>query len=155
PVAQKATIFRLRPSIQPRSRKPVRKESKYGDGVPAWPSPSQATYRIGPEPCPRAVSGQVAATLPNRAMNSRQRMVPPSEQRFQKSQTIRLRPVPKTGRNERSLAKVPCPLWVKSRHVRCKESCPLYPQKRTCALQLGMSALKDERFLIKIKNRSH
>src|SRR5262245_63618841 len=24
-----------------------------------------------------------------------------------------------------------CPLWVKSRHVRRKTSCPLYPRKRT------------------------
>ena len=24
-----------------------------------------------------------------------------------------------------------CPLWVKSRHVQRKTSCPLYPQKRT------------------------
>src|SRR5262245_36400851 len=22
----------------------------------------------------------------------------------------------------------PCPLWVKSRHMRCKKRCPLYPQ---------------------------
>ena len=28
----------------------------------------------------------------------------------------------------------PCPLWVKSRHVQRKRSCPLYPQKRTCAV---------------------
>jgi hypothetical protein len=35
----------------------------------------------------------------------------------------------------------PCPLWVRSRHVHCKQSCPLYPQKQTCAVQLGMSAL--------------
>ena len=34
-----------------------------------------------------------------------------------------------------------CPLWVISRHVRRNKSCPLYPQKRTCAVQLGMSAL--------------
>src|SRR5262249_49494131 len=34
-----------------------------------------------------------------------------------------------------------CPLWVKSRHVQCKTACPLWPQKRTCAVQLGMSAL--------------
>jgi enoyl-CoA hydratase/carnithine racemase len=33
-----------------------------------------------------------------------------------------------------------CPLWVKSRHLRRKKSCPLYPRKRTCAVQLGMSA---------------
>ena len=24
-----------------------------------------------------------------------------------------------------------CPLWVKSRHSRCKKPCPLYPRKRT------------------------
>jgi len=33
------------------------------------------------------------------------------------------------------------PLWVKSRHLQCTPSCPLYPQKRTCAVQLAMSAL--------------
>ena len=32
-----------------------------------------------------------------------------------------------------------CPLWVKSR--RRKKRCPLYPQKRTCAVQKQMSAL--------------
>src|SRR5262245_36777298 len=34
-----------------------------------------------------------------------------------------------------------CPLWVKSRLMQCNMSCPLYPRKRTCAVQLGMSAL--------------
>ena len=35
-----------------------------------------------------------------------------------------------------------CPLWVISGHVRRNKSCPpLYPQKRTCAVQLSMSAL--------------
>src|SRR4029078_4495870 len=34
-----------------------------------------------------------------------------------------------------------CPLWVKSRHVRRKTSCPLYARKRTCAVQTVMSAL--------------
>ena len=34
-----------------------------------------------------------------------------------------------------------CPLWVKSGHLQRKHACPLYPRKRTCALQLGMSAL--------------
>jgi hypothetical protein len=33
------------------------------------------------------------------------------------------------------------PLWVKSRHMQCKKACPLYPQERTCAVQLWMSAL--------------
>jgi len=49
----------------------------------------------------------------------------------------------------------PCPLWVISRHVRCKRSCPLYPiatananfrkrwrllhpRKRTCAVQVDV-----------------
>ena len=30
----------------------------------------------------------------------------------------------------------PCPLWVRSGHVRCKRSCPLYPRKRTCAVTM-------------------
>ena len=34
-----------------------------------------------------------------------------------------------------------CPLWVKSRHLQRKKTCPLCPRKRTCAVQLGMSAL--------------
>ena len=59
-----------------------------------------------------------------------------------------------------------CPLWVKSRHVRRKKrcpalppiatakadfrtrSCPLYPLKRTCAVQLGMSALGQSDILV-------
>src|SRR5262249_18733379 len=28
-----------------------------------------------------------------------------------------------------------CPLWVKSRHMQCKQACLLYPRKRTCAVQ--------------------
>ena len=27
-----------------------------------------------------------------------------------------------------------CPLWVISGHLQCKTACPLYPQKRTCAV---------------------
>ena len=37
------------------------------------------------------------------------------------------------------------PLWVKSRHLHCNRPCPLYPQKRTCAVQLGMSAMGQKR----------
>jgi len=40
---------------------------------------------------------------------------------------------------------VPCPLWVISRHSRRKKSCPLCPRKRTCAVQLGMSAMGQKR----------
>src|SRR4029450_3037717 len=34
-----------------------------------------------------------------------------------------------------------CPLWVISGHFAAQSSCPLYPRKRTCAVQLQMSAL--------------
>ena len=34
----------------------------------------------------------------------------------------------------------PCPLWVISGHMQCKMACPLCPRKRTCAVQLSMSA---------------
>jgi hypothetical protein len=37
------------------------------------------------------------------------------------------------------------PLWVKSGHSHRKKACPLYPRKRTCAVQLGMSALGQKR----------
>ena len=39
-----------------------------------------------------------------------------------------------------------CPLWVISRHLQCKTSCPLYTQKRTCAVQLRMSAKRQRTF---------
>jgi SCO1/SenC len=40
-----------------------------------------------------------------------------------------------------------CPLWVKGRHMQRKKSCPLCPRKRTCAMQLGMSAKGHKRTL--------
>src|SRR5262249_29311429 len=36
---------------------------------------------------------------------------------------------------------------VKSRHMQCTTACPLYPRKRTCAVQLAMSALGQKRTL--------
>src|SRR5262249_43423784 len=47
-----------------------------------------------------------------------------------------------------------CPLWVKSRHMQCKRACPLYPRKRTCALQLEMAALGHKRTYATQKARS-
>jgi hypothetical protein len=38
-----------------------------------------------------------------------------------------------------------CPIWVKSRHLSRNKACLLYSQKRTCAMQLGMSALGQKR----------
>ena len=40
---------------------------------------------------------------------------------------------------------VACPLWVISRHLRCKTTCPLYAQKRTCAVHQSMSAKCQQR----------
>src|SRR5262245_56574105 len=37
------------------------------------------------------------------------------------------------------------PLWVIIGHLQCGHACPLYPQERTCAVQLGMSALGQKR----------
>ena len=37
------------------------------------------------------------------------------------------------------------PLWVISGHMQCKRARPLYPRKRTCAVQLQMSALGQKR----------
>src|SRR5262249_41003516 len=38
-----------------------------------------------------------------------------------------------------------CPHWVISGHMQCTNPCPLYPRKRTCAVQLGMSAMGQKR----------
>ena len=38
-----------------------------------------------------------------------------------------------------------CPLWVKSRHRRTSNQCPLYPQKRTSMSTIAMSALCQKR----------
>jgi hypothetical protein len=40
-----------------------------------------------------------------------------------------------------------CPLLVRSRHLRRKRSCPLYPRKRTCVVQLEMPAKGQTRTL--------
>ena len=47
-----------------------------------------------------------------------------------------------------------CPLWFKSRHVQCTHPCPRYPRKRTCAVQLGMSAKCQLRTLAFVAARS-
>src|SRR5262249_18418505 len=46
------------------------------------------------------------------------------------------------GKAQLALAR---PLWVKSRHLQRKKACPLYPRKRTYAVQLGMSARGQKR----------
>ena len=47
------------------------------------------------------------------------------------------------GKNSKSR----CPLWVKSRHVQRRRSCPLYPRKRTCRGATTMSAKGQKRTL--------
>src|SRR5262245_59717806 len=49
---------------------------------------------------------------------------------------------------------VSCPLWVISGHMQCKTACPLYPQKRTCAVQLGMSALGQKQTSVRAGRRA-
>jgi hypothetical protein len=39
------------------------------------------------------------------------------------------------------------PLWVISGHFAMRKRCPLYPRKRTCAVQIRMSALGQKRTL--------
>jgi hypothetical protein len=58
-------------------------------------------------------------------------------------------PLVRSVRETHHLANVvrQCPLWVRSRHSHRKKSCPLYPRKRTCAMQLGMSAMGQKRAL--------
>src|SRR5262245_59772077 len=38
-----------------------------------------------------------------------------------------------------------CPLWVISGHLALQSPCPLYPQKRTCAVQESKSAKRQKR----------
>ena len=45
----------------------------------------------------------------------------------------------------RQAAPMLCLLWVISGHLQCKYVCQLYPRKRTCAVQLAMSAKCQER----------
>jgi hypothetical protein len=82
----------------------------------------------------RAANGHKAAAPPSRAMKSRRFMlVPPTSEGIVATLIGTLE-----GRWQ-------CPLWVKSRHLQCANRCPLYPQKRTCAVQLAMSALGQKR----------
>ena len=59
------------------------------------------------------------AAPPRSDMNSRRLIAPP---RLQDRASYRIK---------QQRWKGPCPLWVKSRHVQRKRSCPLYPRKRT------------------------
>jgi hypothetical protein len=65
--------------------------------------------------CARAASGHAAAKPATTLMKSRRRTRPSSER-------LRTTPVFKAYQIGRR-----CPLSVKSRHVRCKRACPLYP----------------------------
>src|SRR5262249_39994990 len=40
-----------------------------------------------------------------------------------------------SARRSHAWHRPPCPLWVKSRHQSERRECPLYPRKRTCAVQ--------------------
>src|SRR5262249_16379135 len=91
--------------------------------------------------CVWAESGQTTAAPPRIVMNSRRRIASPEAK---DKALYRLRLAHSEGTNR-------CPLWVKSRHMQCTNACPLYPQKQTCAVQLGM-ALGQKRTLVPIRS---
>src|SRR5262245_46916187 len=80
------------------------------------------------------MSGHAAAP-PINEMNSRRFIAPPrtQDQGIVPCQTSKL----KEGSTMSALGH--------KRHMQRKTSCPLYPRKRTCAVQLGMSALGQKR----------
>src|SRR5262249_21926156 len=102
--------------------------------------PPPAVRRKGPQPratldcCEYADSGHAAADAATILMNSRRLIAAP-----------RLQLGNRTGKDQCTERGHRCLLWVKSRHLRRKKSCPLYPRKRTCAVQLGTSALGQKR----------
>src|SRR5262249_7056351 len=73
-------------------------------------------------------SGHAAAAPPRSVMNSRRRIRPSNVKHRSASDKV----------IERGMS-------VKSRHSQRKKTCPLHPRKRTCALQLGMSAKGQKR----------
>src|SRR5262249_14156494 len=84
--------------------------------------------------CARAASGHATAAPPRSVMNSRRLITAPkhSGHGIVSAQTSTLE-----GRDVRASQ---WPLWVISGHVQRNRPCPLYPQKRTCAVQEPMSA---------------
>ena len=78
------------------------------------------------------VSGQAAAPL-RRLINSRRLNVAPEAQN-RASYPLKL------AHRKGSAGCSRRPLWVKSRHVRCKTACPLYPRKQTLALHKSKPA---------------
>ena len=90
--------------------------------------------------CARVATDQVTAP-PRNVINSRRLIAAPDG-------TLKghaaYQPAPVVWKGFRSAA---CPLWVISGHMQCRKVCPLYPQKRTCAVQLGMSAKCQKRTL--------
>ena len=76
--------------------------------------------------CASATSGEVAAPVHRRIRNSR-RLIDPHRTSIVSGRTSYVR------------------FGSKSRHLRRKSTCPLILRKRTCAVQLGMSALCQKR----------
>jgi hypothetical protein len=92
--------------------------------------PTTRTPMVGTFGCCACAASGHAAALPRSVMNSRRLIGAP---RLKREPSYRQTLVRWKGRT--------CPLWVKSRHLQRKRSCPLYPRKRTCAVQGPMSAL--------------
>src|SRR5262249_2747951 len=67
--------------------------------------------------CARAANGNAAAEPTTALIKSRRLIAAPDQDRHRIGLGYH------TDRGE-------CPLWVKSRHVRCEKACPLCPQQR-------------------------
>src|SRR5262245_40434097 len=93
-------------------------------GVPFGANPNQATTGLFLAAWPSTVCGHTAMVA-SRPMTSRRliALVPKLKTRHS------------TTPNDSTELDFPCLLWVKSGHVQRTSSCPLYPQKRTCAVQ--------------------
>jgi len=94
--------------------------------------------RKRPACCARAVNGHVAATPARSNINSRRLICCPEPQ---ERHHINLRQRSGSARAWEG----PCSLWVIIGHLHRNGPCPLYPRKRTCAVQLAMSAMGHKR----------
>src|SRR5262249_29460302 len=132
PPDQRTSIRILRPSTQPNCCRPCRNAAMRACPCAASSTVISAPMRGCPSRCcADAVIGHTAAP-PISVMNSRRLIASPEAQ----DQDI----VPaQTSTLEK------CPLWVKSRLMRCSNACPLYTRKQTSAVHLLMSVLGHKR----------
>ena len=107
-------------------------------GAPTAVFISTPIRRIGSDCCASTAKGQAAADPATIVMKSRRLIASPPRLRTNHRTAV-------TYPLEGVAGDAECPLWVISGHFALQSSCPLYPRKRTCAVQLGMSAMGQKR----------